>query len=218
VSRAARGATRAVAPALALLACAALLGASRPLVTPPPTPRPLASTDTLFADDFSQGTSRWTFDQPVMWSVRFGSLCADLPDAKQVRSFAYAGAEEWGDYAVDLDMCQMRGVDKGVVVHVRGNSGVAVDVRGPGYQDVVVYRREIPLGRARVASGNGRWIHLRVECRGGQYTVSIDGEKVLERGDARAAGGGRIALPAYTGGVGECTIYYDNVVVTRLAE
>ncbi len=203
--------------ALVVVASAALAAERRRLVTPPPTPRPAAATaDTLFADDFSQGTSRWTFDQPVMWSVHWGALCADLPDAKQLRSFAYAGSEDWGDYAVDLDICQMRGVDKGVVVHVRGTSGVGVDVRGPGYQDVVMYRRELSLGRARVTSGNGRWTHLRVECRGASYTVFVDGSKVLERGDPRARGAGRIALPAYTGGVGECTIYYDNVVVTKL--
>ena len=29
---------------------------------------------------------------------------------------------------------------------------------------------------------------------------------------------GAIALPAYTGGVGQCTVYYDNIVVTRIAE
>lgn len=79
------GARRIAVVAAALGASLALAGASRPLVTPPPTPRPLASADTLFADDFSQGAARWTFDQPVMWSIRFGALCADLPDQKQVR-------------------------------------------------------------------------------------------------------------------------------------
>lgn len=217
MTRPPRRALRLAGLALVLSVCAAPADGGRPLVTPPPAPRAgAAAGDTLFTDDFSQGTSRWTFDQPALWSVHWGALCADLPDLKQVRSLAYTGSEDWGDYAVDVDICQMRGVDKGVVVHVRGTSGVGVDVRGPGYQDVVVYRRELPLGRAKVVSGNGRWCHLRVECRGASYRVLVDGVPVLDRGDPRGAGGGRIALPAYTGGVGECTIYYDNVVVTRL--
>ena len=33
---------------------------------------------------------------------------------------------------------------------------------------------------------------------------------------SRIPDSGGIALAAYTGGVGECTVFYDNVVVTSL--
>jgi hypothetical protein len=145
-------------------------------------------------------------------------LRADLPDAKQERSFLYAGNPEWTDIAVDLDVCQMRGVDKGVAVRVEGESAIAVDLRGPGYQDVVLQRREWPMGRASVVNANGMWHHLRVEARGHLYRVFVNGDLVLERTDSRRARPkGRIALPAYTGGVGMCTVYYDNVIVTPIA-
>ena len=40
---------------------------------------------------------------------------------------------------------------------------------------------------------------------------------VIDKEDSRKArASGGIALAAYTGGVGECTVYYDNVVVTSL--
>jgi hypothetical protein len=203
--------------AAVLMCCAGGPPASR-FVLPPPPPRPPdVPADALFFDDFSRGLGRWTVDRDSVWSVHRGMLCADLPDGRQLRSFAYAGSERWGDYAVDLDVCQIRGVDKGVVVRVRDGSGTGVDARGPGYQDVLLYRREIPLGHARALSGNGAWHHLQVECRGNSVRVLLDGVAVLQRGDARAPGGtGRIALPAYTGGAGECTVYYDNVLVTPL--
>jgi hypothetical protein len=44
--------------------------------------------------------------------------------------------------------------------------------------------------------------------------VRVNGELRLDRSIARAERRGGIALAAYTGGVGECTVYYDNVIVT----
>jgi hypothetical protein len=190
---------------------------SRRAIPPPGPSLGRLPKEVLFVDDFSEGIGRWSSDQDGIWAPRLGALRADMPDGRQQRSFAYAGEEEWRNYAVDLDVCQMRGVDKGVVVRVLGDTGVGVDLRGPGYHDLVVYRREFPLGKARVQNGNGMWHHLRVECRGGELRVLVNGDLVLERGDRRRPGTrGRIALPAYTGGGGECTVYYDNVVVTPL--
>jgi hypothetical protein len=111
----------------------------------------------------------------------------------------------------------MRGVDKGVVVRVMNGSGLGVDLRGPGYQDVLLHRREWPMGKAPAINGNGVWHHLRIETEGARVRVFVNGELKIERGDPRnARPRGRIALAAYTGGVGECTVFYDNVVVTPL--
>lgn len=171
----------------------------------------------LFADDFSHGLGRWQADRTGVWSVVRGMLRADLPDAKQLRSLLFAGDPEWRDYAVDLDVCMMRGVDKGVIVRAEGNTGVGVDLRGGSYQDVTAYVREWPLGKASVVNANGVWHHIRVEAQGDVYRVYVNGVQLLTRTDRRRANG-RIALPAYTGGVGQCTVYYDNVIVTSLAD
>jgi len=172
----------------------------------------------LFEDDFARGDLRqWAPDREGVWSVWRGMLRADLPDQKQQRSLAWFGDSTWTDVAVDLDVCQMRGVDKGVVVRADDGSGIGIDLRSGGYQDVVMYRREWPMGKARVTNPNGVWHHLRVEMRGRSIRVHVNGELVLEReGPRDARSRGRMALPAYTGGVGQCTIYYDNVVVTAL--
>lgn len=208
-----------------LAATAVLLGAgSAPDPTryaaPPPSPRPATPPGrVLFADDFGAGTlDGWRADRTGVWSVRGGVLRADLPDERQQRSFLYAGSNSWTDYAVDLDVCAMRGADKGVAVRVvEGETGVAVDLRGPGYQDVLLQRREWPLAKARVINGNAQWHHLRVEARGHRYRVWVNGTVALDKVDSRKArSSGGIALAAYTGGVGECTLYYDNVVVTTL--
>jgi hypothetical protein len=182
----------------------------------PPLHRP--GHGVLFADDFSSGTLKgWTPDRLDVWSVSHGMLRADLPDQKQVRSLLYAGDTSWTNVAVDLDVCMMRGVDKGVVVRVGGTSGMGVDLRGGSYQDVLMYLRDWPMGRANATNANGAWNHLRVVASGDRFRVFVNGELKIDRPDARSARrSGRIALPAYTGGVGQCTVYYDNVVVTAL--
>jgi hypothetical protein len=172
----------------------------------------------LFADDFSSGTLKgWTPDRLNVWSVSHGMLRADLPDQKQVRSMLYGGDTSWTNIAVDLDMCMMRGVDKGVVVRVGGVSGMGVDLRGGTYQDVLMYLRDRPMGRASATNANGAWNHVRVVASGDRFRVFVNGELKIDRPDARSARrSGRIALPAYTGGVGQCTVYYDNIVVTAI--
>ncbi len=188
---------------------------------PPPGMAPVSAPTrdlVLFSDDFrSPDLAQWKADRDGVWSVRRGMLRADLPDQKQERSLLYAGSPEWTDYAVDVDVCAMRGVDKGVVVRIDGQTGIAVDLRGPGYHDVLLHRREWPMGRATAVNGNGTWHHLRVEAQEHRYRVFVDGRLALERTDRRKSRpSGSIALAAYTGGGGQCTVYYDNVVVTKL--
>lgn len=181
----------------------------RPQVAPP-------SGVVLFADGF-RTIDAWHPDRDDVWTAEDSVLCGRLPDEKQKRSFLYAGSEAWQDYAVDLDLCQLRGVDKGIVVRVRGGRGVAVDLRGGDYQDVLLYRQSLALGRAPVSNTDRVWHHLRVKARGNRYTIFVDGKQVLERRDPLGSSRrGRIALVAYTGGRGECAVLYANVVVTRL--
>lgn len=187
---------------------------------PPPAPRPPASSGrVLFRDDFGETTlAGWQRDRGDVWSVRGGMLRGDLPDRKQERSFIFAGDSAWTDYVLDVDICAMRGVDKGVAVRVEGQrSAVGVDLRGPGYQDVIMHVREWPLGKARALNANGAWQHLRVEARGQRVRVWVNGTLAIDRAEVRRARpNGRIALAAYTGGVGECTVFYDNVIVTEV--
>ena len=194
---------------------------------PPSTPklhRP--AQNVLFVDDFSgDGIRGWTPDQPGVWTLWHGMLRADLPDQKQLRSILSTGDTTWRDIAVDLDVCMMRGVDKGVIVRIRGESGTGVDLRGGSYQDVLMYQGAWSMGRAGATNANGTWNHLRVEAKANRYRVFVNGELKLDRVDGRAEARGdahttklygRVGLPAYTGGVGLCTVYYDNVVVTEL--
>jgi hypothetical protein len=189
-------------------------------MTPPPLPAPAKPHEkVLLSEDFSDtALGHWHSDRGAqVWSLRHGMLRADLPDGKQQRAFLYAGSEEWADYAVDLDVYAVRGVDKGVVVRIKGDSGVGVDLRGSGYEDLLLYRGPFRLGRSRVINANGQWHHLRVEAAGNRYRIFVDGVLVLDRRDGLSGHShGRIALPAYTGGSGQCTVYYDNVVVMAL--
>ncbi|HEY2956504.1 MAG TPA: family 16 glycoside hydrolase [Candidatus Eisenbacteria bacterium] len=213
--------TALIATPLALLAAIASAGGIDPTrdLRLPPTPKFTPPTSgVLFATDFSDGMRGWVPDRDSVWSVRNGSLRADLPDGRQLRSFIYAGSPSWTDYALDLDLLAARGVDKGAVVRVEEDSGIGVDLRGPGYQDVLLHRREWKMGRANIDNANGVWHHLRIEARGHRYRVYVDRELLIDREDARKARPrGRIALAAYTGGSGQCTVYYDNVVVTALS-
>jgi len=185
---------------------------------PPPAP-PLDTSfdDVLFWDNFSNDLSAWSPDQDGVWSVQGGMLRADLPDRKNVHSFLYAGDEDWTDYALDFEVLAMRGVDKGAAVRVDGDKGVGVDLRGLGYHDVLMHRGVWRLGQAEVINTNGMWHHVRIETRGQHYRVWVNEELLIDKRDgARGRTNGRIALAAYTGGFGQCTIYFDNVVVHKL--
>lgn len=203
-----------VALAVALLACC---GAADTLRTMPPPRSPrfaLPAHGVLFSDDFSGGLAAWRQDRPGVWSVAHGAARADLPDERQLRSLMFAGDSTWRDYALDFDVCMMRGVDKGAVVRALGSIGVGIDVRGGAYQDIVAYVREWPLGKAHVITPDVAWNHVRIEVVGPRLRVWVNGDLVLTRSQTRARQG-RIALAAYTGGGGQCTVYYDNVVVTE---
>ena len=206
-------------PAVLLLAALGGLAGSAPgtlPAIPPPPIRAAASGEVLFTEDF-RTLDAWQADRDSIWSVEDGVLCGHLPDGKQERSFLFAGSEDWQAYAVDLDLCQVRGVDKGLAVCVRGSRGVAVDLRGGEYQDVQLYRQQTPLGRAKLPNADRAWHHLRVEARSARFTVLVDGVRALEcRDPLGSMRRGRIALVAYTGGQGECTVFYANVTVTRL--
>jgi Domain of Unknown Function (DUF1080) len=197
---------------------------SDPLRVPAQSPSPhfTRPVNALLVDDFSDAhLAGWTADRAGVWTVQDGMLCAQLPDGKQQHSFLYAGDSTWIDYVVDFDVCGMRGVDKGCAVRVTpAKKGLGVDLRGPGYDDLKLYVMQFPVGSASVPNRNGTWYHIRIEIRGrDRCKVAIDGNLVVDRKvhpSAPARGG--IALSAYTGGVGSCTVYYDNVVVTPLTQ
>ena len=182
----------------------------------PEAPRFEKPDDALFVDDFSHPDLRgWDADRGGVWKVEHGMLRARLPDRKHQRSLLRAGKSGWTDYAVDLDVCMTRGVDKGIAVRVKGDEGVGVDLRGPGYDDVLLHSGASQLGRASVRNPNGQWHHLRIEARGSRYRVFVNGRPLIEAENSDRARGG-IALAAYTGGVAKCTVYYDNLAVTRI--
>jgi len=184
----------------------------------PPPPGPPASTGALMVERFAN-LDAWRPDTTGVWKVERGILTARLPNKPQQRSLIYAGSTEWKDYALDVDVLQWRGVDKGVVVRASGSLGIGVDLRGGELQDVMAYRREVPLGHAPAANPDRTWHHLRVESRVNHYSVLVDGKLVLQSHDKLpGARHGRIALAAYTGGKGVCTVFYTNVVVTALAD
>ncbi len=212
-----------LSPTLRALACGIVLclgAAVDPTrnALPPPTPRFVPPVGALFVDDFHvPSLKQWRSDREGVWSVKRGVLKAELPDERQQHSLLYAGDSTWTDYALDFDVCGMRGVDKGAVVRVRSMRGLGVDLRGPGYHDVRLQLNELPLGRTNVENGNGVWQHVRIEVRAARCRVLVNGQEVINRRvPLRLPPSGGIALAAYSGGVGQCTVYYDNVAVTAL--
>jgi hypothetical protein len=182
----------------------------------PKSPRFQKPDDALFVDDFSKpDLAGWERDPDGVWRVENGMVRAQLPDKKHQRSMLRVGGPAWTDYAVDVDVCMTRGVDKGIAVRVNDDEGIGVDLRGPGYDDVLLQRGWSQLAKAEVRNANGRWHHLRVEVRGSRYRVFVNGKPLIDAEDFDRARGG-IALAAYTGGHAKCTVYYDNLAVTKL--
>jgi hypothetical protein len=206
-------------------ALAVLLACDAGLTVVRDTPTEAAAVETaethgtvLFETDFQNGRPKgMAFDREDVWSVAAGKLRAELPMRRQVRSFAYVGSDTWTDYAVEVDVHGERGVDKGLAVRVENGKGVGVDLRADGYNDVVMYRGFTQLGRAPSPNRNGKWYRLRVEVQGNHYRVYVNRALKLEYVDPNSERpNGRVALAAYTGGIGECVIWFDNLVVTAL--
>jgi hypothetical protein len=185
---------------------------------PPPSPRRAAPTGKiLFSDDFGTGALElWQPDREGVWSVRNGMLRGDLPNRRQVRSLISIADSDWQNVCVDLDVCATRGVDKGVAIRAANDQGMAVDLRGPGYDDLLLHRGRHKVGAAGVVNANGQWHHIRIEASGPRYRVFVNDRLLIDREDRKRIVPGRVGLAAYTGGVGMCTVYYDNVVVTAL--
>jgi len=185
---------------------------------PPPSPRMAAPSGAiLFFDDFGTDTLRlWQPDRDGVWSVRNGMLRGDLPNQRQVRSVIWIAGSHWRDVRVDFDVCALRGVDKGIAMRAEKDQGIAVDLRGPGYDDVVLHRGRHKLGTADVVNANGQWHHVRVEASGPRYRVFVNDRLLIEEDDPKRNVPGRVGFAAYTGGVGTCTVYYDNIVVSVL--
>jgi len=203
---------RSLGALLLALLCAGAADSLRDVLPPlPPAPSAHAD-DVLFADDFSGDLGRWQPDTPGVWSIRQGMLRAELPDERQRRSLIYAGDSTWTDYVLEFDVCMMRGVDKGAVVRAHDGRGLGVDLRGGAYQDVVAYARAWRQGDAPAINPDAAWNHVRIEVHGRRFRVWVNGDLRLDHALTRTLHG-RIALAAYTGGTGRCTVYYDNVVV-----
>ena len=99
---------------------------------------------------------RWSPDREKVWTTRWGMLRAALPDEKQQHSMLYAGSTEWRDYAIEFDVCGMRGVDKGVVVRVDGETGIALGRVGASP------KRRMALSRTILSTTSwGRWPMVR---------------------------------------------------------
>ena len=181
---------------------------------------PLAPTGrVLFRDTFDGDPNPgWSFDGQGEWKAENGKLRVTMPEGKQRRSFAYAGSDLWRDYAIDFDVCGVRGVDKGIAVRVEEDrQGVGLDLRGPGYDDLLMYRGWTNWARSPIANPNGSWHHVRVYIHGNRYRVYVDQKLLIDYSDIDdSRPRGRIALAAYTGGVGECEILYDNVEIRAL--
>jgi len=195
-----------------------LAGRGRGVSLAEANPRERGKGTELLAERFSSpDLAGWTLSPPGPWSVQGGRLKAVLPSVKQEKALAYFGSEQWQDYSVDVDLCGMRGADKGVVVRVDGNEGVGVDLRGDGYDDVLLYRNDKQLGKSPAPNQNGHWHHLRIEARGARYSVFVNGTLKINYDDqSNPRPTGRVALAAYTGGKGQCEVLYDNVVVRSL--
>ena len=195
-----------------------LAGRGRGVSLAEANPRERGKGMELLAERFSSSDlAGWTLSPPGPWSVQGGRLKAILPNVKQEKAFAYFGSEGWQDYSLDFDICGMRGADKGAVVRVDGEEGVAVDLRGDGYDDVLLYRNNEALGKGSAANQNGHWHHVRIEAQGARYRVFVNGQLKIQYDDqSNTRPTGRLALAAYTGGRGECEVLYDNVIVRPL--
>ena len=195
-----------------------LAGRGRGVSLAEANPRERGKGTELLAERFSSSDlAGWTLSPPGPWSVQGGRLKAVLPNVKQEKALAYFGDPRWQDYSVDVDVCALRGADKGLAVRVDGDQGIGVDLRGSGYDDVLLYHNDRELEKSPAPNLNGRWHHLRIEARGPRYRVFVNGRLKINYDDqSNLRPAGRVALAAYTGGKGECEVLYDNVVVHSL--
>ena len=201
-----------------VIALGALLSIGVVVVTLAP-----AAASTVFADGFESGDlSAWTANIGLVAQQQdvFAGSWAARAQGNASPAYAYEElpiatpsltAETWFDVV-------SRSTRVGLVrlETASGSNLVTLSVNMAGE---LVERNDVTgtVSTTSIVPENGVWHHLRVEMRGPHCRVCVDGIEIVNRRlSARAPASGGIALAAYTGGVGECTLFYDNVAVTPL--
>lgn len=184
-----------VAPLVLLLLAPAARGQEHNRLTP----EELAEGWVLLFD--GETLFGWQPATEANWTVADGAIAVDSGEKGLL-----ATTSEFADYVLKIEFRAEAGTNSGVFLRT---PPVPTDPKSDCYELNIADESVSPfptgsfVGRQR-AEGlhpNGEWQSFEVVCRGGQCTVSLDGQTVLSYADPAPLGRGRIGLQFNSGRV-----------------
>lgn len=193
------------------------------------TPKVLLADDgqVLFFDDFNdRNLDGWVIESGNWIVNSFGQLLNNA-SGTFVNTRITTQDNEWDDYIFEVDMNNINGVDKGIGFRRIGNTSYDFNLRhGTGFQDTPEIKlfethngvSNMLLKVRGIELLNNKFYHFKVEVRGENIKLFVDGTKVVDfthTGTNIKKGG--ISLSNFTGAVGFGSALFDNVKVTSLS-
>ncbi len=135
---------------------------------------------TLFFDDFSAGTKRWTQKQDI-WEVNNGAF---RNKNTVVEGLAEAGEQGWSDYTLTLKARKLSGEEGFIIYALRNEESQCLwNIGGWGNSTDVLMQDRTDLGkRQEIRIETGKWYDIKIEFSGHRIRCYLDG--VLKHDEA----------------------------------
>lgn len=181
----------------------------------------------VFSDDFPA-----QFGPSPLWTTLTGSVpgnCSWVVGSEGTYNSSQTGTDQlclqsvlvdWEDYSYEVDIRGNAGVDKEITFRVQdGLNTYSLNLVGDPINAIqmnkVVNGSSTNLVNQSFMSVADTWYHVKVECSGATFTVSVNSNQIFQYTDNNSpflTGG--IGLVNWTGSTGICDISFDNVIVS----
>ncbi|MFN8178788.1 MAG: hypothetical protein U0167_12740 [bacterium] len=185
----------------------------------------LENFDDGVADEFTVTSPPWKVQDTLGSSDARSGVYHSRVDGFEVSAVSVAGASDWTDYQLDLDLLVLGSVNQVVRFRIQDDSNfLQFNVRSAPYDDVFLERVEngqhVVLAQVPgFVNQIGVWHHITVSVTGNFIVAKYDGQIVASAFDTSITrfASGPIGVVAYSGGVIQWQdAYVDDVVVTSL--
>ncbi len=197
-------------------------------------PRPVSAAETyqnnqtIFTENFNSDLHQWTLEQGQsnMWTINNGTLLAQ--DEGTLKSGRLNTSGLWDNYALELDLNNLNGVDEGVGFRrTDGDNTYEITLRhGNGEfntPEIILVKVQNGINTIiqdthTIELKNQQWYHLKIEIFQQHLQVFLDNQIIFDLDDSQPLKTGGISLSYWTGDLGRASVRFDNVIVNTISK